>query len=190
MHTRLAGPILEGERLRLRPPQPEDFEGFAAFHGDAETMRFLGGVQSPAIAHRSMRYMAGQWLMDGFSMFSIIEKASGQWIGRAGPIRPYAWPGLEVGWGLLSSAWGRGYAFEATALAIDFAFDVLAANEVVHTIAADNVASARLAEKLGARNAGPVTLPAPYVDTVVDLWKQGRDDWQVNRLKWRSHAGA
>lgn len=49
--------------------------------------------------------MVGAWELTGVSMFSIIEKASGKWVGRAGPWQPFAWPGTEVGWGLHPDAW-------------------------------------------------------------------------------------
>lgn len=39
---------------------------------------------------------AGAWTIRGFSMFSVIEKDSGQWIGRLGPWQPEGWPGTEV----------------------------------------------------------------------------------------------
>lgn len=176
--------VLESPRLILRPPIAEDFEGFKAFHADARVMTYLGGPAGPAIAWRSMRYMAGLWQMDGFAMFSIIDKASGQWIGRGGPIRPYDWPGVEIGWGLLPQWWGRGLALEATAMAAEFAFTRLSLNRIVHTIDARNEESKRLATRLGSRCEGPVTLPAPYVDSVVDLWAQTREDWKENRQRF------
>ena len=37
-------PILETQRLILRAPAPEDFDAWADFAADEETMRYLGGV--------------------------------------------------------------------------------------------------------------------------------------------------
>ena len=65
------------------------------------------------------------WALQGFSMFSVIEKASGDWIGRLGPWAPEGWPGTEVGWGIVRSAWGKGYATEGAAATIDWAFDTM-----------------------------------------------------------------
>src|SRR3546814_11429497 len=79
---------------------------------DAEAARFIGGQQARAVAWRGFLASAGAWTIQGFSMFSVIEKSSGQWIGRLGPWHPEGWPGTEVGWGLARSAWGKGYALE------------------------------------------------------------------------------
>ena len=42
----------------------------------------------------------------------------------------------------------------------------------MHSIAPANLASQRVAEKLGSRNLGPGTLPAPFANDRVDLWGQ------------------
>jgi RimJ/RimL family protein N-acetyltransferase len=52
-------------------------------------------------------------------MFGVIEKESGEWIGRIGPWHTLHWPTMEVGWRLRKAYWGRGYAFEAAAACID-----------------------------------------------------------------------
>jgi RimJ/RimL family protein N-acetyltransferase len=155
------GPTLETERLILRPPVAEDFAGFCTFLGDSEATRFIGGVQSPAIVWRNLRSVAGGWALDGFHFFSVIEKSSGAWIGRIGPIYPHDWPGPEVGWGLLPAYWGKGYATEAASAAMDFVFDRLGWERVIHTIAPENEASAAVARALGSRHIGPGKLPEP-----------------------------
>ena len=99
---------IETERLVLRPPQAEDFDGWAANMADAESARFIGGLQPRAVAWRGFLTMVGSWAIQGFGMFSVIEKSSGRWIGRMGPWFPEGWPGREVGWGLARHAWGKG----------------------------------------------------------------------------------
>ena len=78
------GPTIETDRLILRPPRAEDFDSWVAFHADEEVMTHLGGVQGPELTWRSMCAMTGAWTIAGCSMFSVIEKASGQWVGRLG----------------------------------------------------------------------------------------------------------
>ena len=176
------GPTIETERLILRPPVREDFDGFCAFLGDPVTMKYLGGVQSPAVAWRVITSVAGAWHLDGFHMFSVIEKATGDWIGRIGALYPWDWPGREVGWGLLSLHFGKGYAVEAASAAMDYVFDTLHWDRVVHTIAPDNLPSAAVATRLGSYNHGPGKLPDPYADQAVDIWGQTREEWNANRL--------
>lgn len=178
----ISTPVLFTERLLLRPPLPEDLDGFAEFYADPQTMRFIGGCPvSRAEAYRSMCTYAGAFVLTGASMFSVIERASGRWIGRIGPWSPEGWPGTEVGWGLIRSAEGQGFAFEATVAAMDYAVDVLGWTRIIHTIHPENAASIALAKRLGSSNSGPTRLPAPFADKQVDAWGQTAEQWQVNR---------
>ncbi|MEJ0067201.1 MAG: GNAT family N-acetyltransferase [Caulobacteraceae bacterium] len=177
----MAGPTLETERLILRPLAPEDLEPWIAFAADQEVMRYLGGVQLPAVAWRGFMSMAGAWSMTGAAMFSIVEKASGRWAGRLGPWAPLDWPGTEVGWGLARDFWGKGYAAEGAAAAIDWAFDALGWTEVIHTIHPDNAASQTLARRLGSTLRGPGKLPPPLQAMQVDVWGQSREAWRARR---------
>tara|TARA_R110001606_G_scaffold359994_8_gene512326 strand:+ start:58437 stop:59003 length:567 start_codon:yes stop_codon:yes gene_type:complete len=177
------GPTLETTRLILRPTAEADFERWCDFMADEDTARFIGGVQAPSQVWRSMMAMAGAWTLTGVAMFSVIEKSSGRWIGRIGPWQPHGWPGTEVGWSLHRDAAGHGYALEAAAAAVDYAFDHLGWSDVIHCIAPDNGPSIRLAERLGSRNRGPGQLPAPFEEAAIDLWGQTRDEWRDNRRR-------
>jgi RimJ/RimL family protein N-acetyltransferase len=172
---------LETERLVLRPPTAADFEAWTAFAGDEETMRHLGGVQARSVAWRGLCTVSGAWTIEGFSMFSVIDKASGRWVGRLGPWRPADWPGTEVGWGLAREVWGRGYATEGATAAIDWAFDRLGWTEVVHCIDPANVNSQAVARRLGSRLLHEQPLPAPYADQVIQVWGQSREQWRARR---------
>jgi RimJ/RimL family protein N-acetyltransferase len=177
----LLGPTLKTERLILRPPEPQDLDPWADFMGDAEASRFLGGAQPRPLAWRSLTGTVGAWALYGFSMFSVVEKASGRWIGRVGPIHPEGWPGTEVGWGLVRESWGRGYATEAAAACIDWALDTLGWDDVIHTIDPENRASQAVAIRLGSENRGPGALPPPYEGQPVDIWGQSREAWRARR---------
>ena len=177
----MTGPILETERLTLRPTALEDFPRWAELMADPETARFIGGVQAPAATWRAMMSMAGAWSLTGVAMFSVIEHETGLWLGRIGPWQPLGWPGTEVGWSLHPDAHGKGYAMEAAIASIDYALDVLGWTEVIHCIDPDNVPSQKLAERLGSTNRGPGTLPPPFETARVDIWGQSRDQWRARR---------
>lgn len=176
------GPVIETARLILRPPAMEDFPRWADFQADAETTRFIGGPRSPAEVWRSMMSVAGAWALTGVGFFSLIEKSSGQWLGRIGPWQPHGWPGTEVGWSLHADAMGKGYALEAAIATMDYAVDVLGWTDIVHAIDPDNVASAKVAARLGSVNRGPGRLPEPFQDAPIDVWGQTAADWAGNRL--------
>ena len=175
---------LETQRLLLRVPQAGDFERYAEVLGDEDAARYIGGTQPRAAAWRRFLQMPGAWAVQGFGMFSVIEKDSGRWVGRLGPWQPEGWPGTEVGWGVTRESWGKGYAIEGATAAIDWAFARLGWDEIIHCIAPDNRASQQVALRLGSSLRGPVRLPAPYEDAPCDLWGQTRLQWQESRKRF------
>ena len=95
-----------------------------------ESSYHIGGPLQRHEAWRRFLQMPGAWMLQGFAMFSVVEKSSGRWMGQAGPWRPDGWPGTEVGYSFHPDARGRGYATEACVAAMDWAFDVLGWDEV------------------------------------------------------------
>ena len=174
---------LETPRLLLRPPRMEDFDAWAQFLDDEEAARFIGGRQVRATAWRTFMGMCGCWHMTGIAMFSVIEKSTGQWVGRLGPWYPEGWPAPEVGWGIARAHWGKGYASEGAAAAMDYAFDVLGWDMVIHCIHEKNLASQGVAKKLGSRLLRRVTMPFPFESEPVDAWGQSRGEWQRHRAR-------
>ncbi len=172
---------LETPRLWLRVPRREDLDPMAAFLADEESTRFIGGVQARSPAWRSLVGLVGCWAMQGFAMFSVVEKSTGDWVGRVGPWQPEGWPGTEVGWGIARNHWGKGYAPEAASAAIDWAFDQLGWSEVIHTIAPDNMNSKAVAAKLGSGFLRMGWLPEPHHEKPVEIWGQTREQWRTRR---------
>lgn len=170
-------PVLETERLILRIPQRNDFEGWLALGKDDEAMRHLGGTKSAFEAWRHFLANVGSWHILGFGPFSVIRKADGQWIGRIGPLHPEGWPGDEIGWTLAREAWGQGYATEAATAAIDWTFANLGWTEIIHCIAPDNTASQAVAKRLGSILQGPGRMPAPHDQDPIEIWGQSREQW-------------
>jgi RimJ/RimL family protein N-acetyltransferase len=173
----MLGPTLETDRLILRPPRAEDFDAWAAFMADPEAARFLGGAQPRSSAWRSLAVMAGSWVICGYGNFSVIEKSTGRWIGRAGPWQPEGWPGPEIGWAFDRSAWGNGYATEAARRCLAFAFEDLGWDRVVHPIDPGNTASIALAKRIGSTLLGPTQLILPHVVVNTELYGQSRAAW-------------
>ncbi len=173
-----AGVELVTERLLLRPIRREDFDPWVEFAADPESMRFLGGPQPRAVAWRAFGLMAGSWALYGFGMFSVIERASGRWLGRVGPWRPDGWPGNEIGWGICRHAEGRGVAQEAATAAIDWALDALGWESFIHCIDDGNVRSTALAHRLGSVWQRRALLPAP-IGVEIDVYGQSGAQWRA-----------
>ena len=151
---------LETERLRLRMFRESDLDVYARLCADPEIMRYLGEGKplTRAEAWRSMAGILGHWQLRGYGLWAVEERATGTLIGRIGHIYPEGWPGFELGWMLDRAAWGKGYATEGARRALEYAFDEVGREHVISLIRPANVASIRVAERLGETLEGTVHL--------------------------------
>ena len=172
---------VETPRLILRLPRSEDLDRWSEMMADEVAARFIGGVAPRALCWRQLMTMIGAWHAQGFAMFSVIEKETGQWVGRIGPWQPEGWPGTEIGWAIVRDRWGRGYAGEGAIAATNWAFETLGWSNIIHSIAPENRASQRVAQKLGSRILGAGKMPPPYEHDRVDLWGQTCQEWRNRR---------
>lgn len=171
---------LETERLILRRPEERDFEGFCELMTDEVASTHIGGVAEPPMIWRNLAMLIGHWEMRGYGFFSVIDKASRDWVGRVGPWRPHAWPDTEVGWSIARRFWGRGFGPEAARASIDYAFEQLGWTRVIHLIAKDNVNSQAVARKLGSVNTKE-TVIVPGLGMETEVWAQTREHWTEAR---------
>ena len=159
--------MIETARLFLRKPASADVEDPPAFLSDPRVMDFLGGVEEEPGA-------VVQLWVDGWDTFPagklIVETPDGERIGRVGfnyydPVSwsrsnaPDAQP--ELTWALAYEHWGMGYATEAALAAREW----LHAPRVISLIVPENVASQRVAQRLGAGPEQTIELPGygPHV---------------------------
>ncbi len=140
---------LETERLRLRQFREADLDQYAAIVAEPETMTFMGGPRDRARAWMDIAWCLGHWTLRGYGLWAAEEKTSGRLVGRIGLLNPEGWPGLEVGWLVARSHWGRGLATEGGRASLAYAFGTVGAEHVISLIRPDNAASIRVAEKLG-----------------------------------------
>jgi len=177
----LRGPVIETERLMLRTWRESDVASNTAMLGDRDAGRFITPDHRPITDElsgwRNAAIMAGHWALHGFGYFVVEEKSSGLFVGRVGPWCPPGWPGFEVGWGIAREFRGKGYAVEATRAAIDWVFDNLAVDRIIHCIEPVNVASQRVARRLGAS-----------IEGESELFGHAVDLWATTRRRWRGGA--
>ena len=81
----------------------------------------------------------------------VVEKANAQVIGRVGLWNPEGWPGLELGWIIRRTRWGHGFATEAASAALQWTWENVRTDHIISIMPPDNVASIRVAEKIGER---------------------------------------
>jgi RimJ/RimL family protein N-acetyltransferase len=108
----------------------------------------------------------------------VLDRASGRFLGRAGLKCWQRFDETEAGWVLRRDAWGRGYATEAARAFIDWGFASLPAPYFTAMIHPDNLASIRVACRLGMEPLREdVLLDSPVVVYAVD-----RDGWSGSSL--------
>jgi len=150
---------LTTEDLRLQRLTAGHFEPFAVINADAEVRRFIGaGPLSREDAWWQLAKYIGHWELRGYGMWALQERSSGAMVGYAGLLDPDGGRGLEVGWALARAAWGRGYGYQAARAAVAHAHEGLGREQVRAVIHPDNVRSIRLAERLGGRAEGELTI--------------------------------
>ncbi len=143
--------LLETDRLLLRPLEPTDLDAWwKAIWSDAEVTRFLptrGPVPREAMPRR-MERMAAHWNEHGIGVWAVRTKDDGPPVGHCGLIVNEP-PDVELVYALGRAAWGRGFATEAAGRVARFAFEVLRLERLFALVFPENVASARVLEKVG-----------------------------------------
>jgi RimJ/RimL family protein N-acetyltransferase len=173
---------LQTERLILRQWTADDFEPFAALHADPAVMEFLAVDGKPLTRFQSWQgfcAMLGHWQVRGFGIFAVIERSSGEFVGRVGPWYAEGWPDFEIIWTIRPKFWGRGYATEAARRCVEHAFVDLGRDYVSSFIEPANVRSVRVAERLGERPGDIVTLPYYGEAKPLIQYTLHRRDWNA-----------
>ena len=144
-------PVIETARLRLTALSERHFDDYAAMLADPASTRWIGDGQplDRTNAWRSLAMLIGHWHLRGYGMWALELKDTGEFIGRAGLMRPEGWPDLELGWMLKPDFRHHGYATEAGSAILDFAWHALGSPRVISLVKIGNEASDRVAERLG-----------------------------------------
>ena len=142
-------PTIETERLTLRAPRLDDFELFAAHMASPRSV-YEDGPLDRARAWKEFASARGLWDLRGYGAWSIVDRASGAYLGEAGLYQPAHYPEPEIGWMVLAEAEGKGLASEAALAARGWAYDSLGLTTLVSYIDPGNDRSIRLARRLGA----------------------------------------
>jgi ribosomal-protein-alanine N-acetyltransferase len=144
-------PILETERLRLRPVVADDLDHFAALYGDPDVMRFIGlrGPLTREQAGERLEFMIDHWRRHGFGMWTLRLKASGEFVGRCGLRYLEETPEVELGYTLAKAFWGQGLATEASRAVARHAFDAIKLRRLVAVADPANVSSVNVMRKIG-----------------------------------------
>ena len=170
-----SAPVIETERLILRPHRLDDFDAYAVMWADPVVTRFIGG--RPRTREESwIRFLRhfGMWSLLGYGFWAVEDKASGDFIGEAGfhDLKRDMAPSIEgipeAGWGLVASAHGKGLATEVVRWMLAWGDEALGDAKTVCIIDPDHAGSIRVATKCGYRE----VLRTAYHDAATVLFER------------------
>lgn len=179
--------FLETERLTLRQFTEDDVDDLVELDSDPDVMHFInGGRPTPRSEIESdvlPAFLGYYERFAGYGFWAAIEKSSGRFVGWF-HFRPAADapPGeIELGYRLVKSAWGKGYATEGSRALIDKGFAELGVQRVVAFTMAVNVGSRRVMEKAGLRLVR--TFHQPWPDHI-EGEEEGDVEYALVRSEW------
>jgi RimJ/RimL family protein N-acetyltransferase len=143
--------LLETERLTLRALTLADLDEMATLLGDTEALLLWGDPLDRDGARAWIERNLARYASHGFGRCAVVLRETGELVGDCGLIPTVVEDvdEVELGWITRRSSWGLGIATEAGAAWRDYGLEVLGLERIVSMISADNLASQRVAEKLG-----------------------------------------
>jgi ribosomal-protein-alanine N-acetyltransferase len=174
----MRGPLIEGEKIRLVPTEPEFLAEFVRWFADMRVTRFLLRRFPMTLSEEQEWYSA--MTKDPNSVHWTIA-VDGRPIGVTG-IHKIDWiargaiTGTVIG---LPEEWGKGYATESVKLRTRFAFEELNLNRLESQSMAPNVGMHKALDHVGHRRVGVhrqyIFRDGAYLDSV--LFELLREDW-------------
>ena len=150
MNTLTPAPVLTSERLVLRGPEQDDLAAFTRFMTSAPSMVAQAETATAEQAWFGFLAGIGHWHWHGFGFFTVVEKKTGQPVGRVGLIKHSNWPDVELAWHLFEDGEGKGYATEAATTVKKWARAELKLDKLYSYIDRGNTRSQAVAKRLGA----------------------------------------
>ncbi len=146
---------METKRLLLRHLELPDLDDLFALTGDPEMQRY---IPEGALTYAETKDLL-EWYLNGhpkhpeLGLWATIHKETNQFIGRCG-LLPWVIDGrseVEVAYMIAKTHWGRGLGTEAAQAILNYGFEKLELTRLICLIDHGNLASIKVAEKIGMR---------------------------------------
>lgn len=172
-------PILETERIRLRPVQASDHERLHALLTDfAVVQGTTGKAPTREETWQKTLQIAGNWLLLGYGSWVVTHKDTREMLGIAGlfnaqrELEPKIDLSPEAGWSFFPSAHGQGFARESMQLGLDWFHRHHPSVDYTYAmINLSNKSSHRLAQRLGYVE----LCMSNYKGIEVGVWRRPKD---------------
>ena len=192
--------VIETERLRIRPYSSDDLDIGIAILTDDRVTRYVCDTQTPDQVKADMPTATSRGAGGRIGIWTLIRRDTGDKIGTGvllpmpveeddtdwSLVVPERYPDaeIEVGYMLIPSAWGQGFATEACTALLQFGFTHTALDEIVACTDIENGVSKRVLRKSGMRPTGP---RPGYADTV-EGFSLSRADWTARTSTVRNNG--
>ncbi|WP_116368071.1 GNAT family N-acetyltransferase [Parahaliea mediterranea] len=143
---------LTTERLTIASLTPEDAPHVLAVLNDPDFIANVAdrGVRTDAQARAYIEDgPMASYREHGFGMYAVRRREDGEFLGLCGLVKRPQLADVDIGYGFLPLARGRGYALEAAQAVWRYALDDLGFSRLIAIVNPDNAPSIRLLEKLG-----------------------------------------
>lgn len=145
--------ILETPRLILRHLVLDDLDALFALYSDPEIRKYFpDGVKSHEDTREELEwYLNGHPEHPKIGLWATVHKETGKFIGRCG-LLPWEIDSrleIEVAYLLDKKFWHQGLATEAATGILAYAFDTLNLSRIICLMHPDNIASQRVAQRIG-----------------------------------------
>jgi len=150
----LPAPLIpQTPRLLLRHPQAQDLDALAALYGDTELRKYFpdGTLTRAETAQELAWFRHGHPRRPELGLWTTVERSTGALLGRCG-LLPWTIEGrdeVELAYLIDKARWGEGFATEAAQAIVQHAGQELGLHRLICLIAPGNVASMRVARKVG-----------------------------------------
>jgi RimJ/RimL family protein N-acetyltransferase len=140
------------EHLYLRPFTLDDAEAYWPLVSLPEVIRYTG--EQPQSSLDDVRKILldrplRDYSVHGFGRMACIERSSGRLVGFSGLKYVEDLQDVDIGYRFLPECWGKGYATESARALMQHGAIEHGIDRIIGLVQPDNVASARVLEKLG-----------------------------------------
>lgn len=145
--------IFTSERLGFRNWNKSDLVPFTSMNQDENVMEFFPNKLNVQESEGLINRLSDHFDQHGYTFYAVDELASNSFIGFIGIINMHMdtdfTPGVEIGWRLMKSAWGKGYATEGARKCLEYGFSELGFSNIYSFTPLSNVRSEQVMKKIG-----------------------------------------
>lgn len=173
---------LHSERLILDELQDADAQFTLALLNDRAFIEHIGDREVRTLT-QARAYLNDKaipsYAINGFGMYAVRRRDTGETIGMCGLVKRDSLEDIDIGYGFLPTARGRGFALEAARLIKRWASEELHIARLVAIVSPANKPSITLLEKLGMQYESMIRLVGEEQEVCLYAWHCARDSSEL-----------